>query len=375
MQEDTARAQYEDYLNNGGEPLTDSPIDPLPELEVPTHDSEFGGSCVECASLTPCIKKVEVVCHGGKNNRVTLQGENELKETDGTIYFVAHQFVAGEGTLEDFLEGTQLKDEGQVAITLDNCSHGEHRVYWTDEMDGTVLSPGTTTTVDFTVLTEPVPPISLPGALMGLIPPEAGLAVKTAAMLLDIIMNRNEMVSEERFRISHDGTNDFVFTSVTLPQLKFDGLVTIAPPNLGTRFVEKSEGRELADRLEVGPRVRQVSTRQGWGIHADMTVVCGAKTRTITVGTSPSKTETYDTGPSIRRAGNQRSQKSTVERFFSTLTDASQRIAKNLSATENDGDRVFSFYSIGPELMLGATTEQVEEEGAPGASWNITPGL
>lgn len=369
----TTQAHYDDFLSNGGQPLTESPIPPLPVPKGPTHDTEFGAACVKCASLSPCIKKVEIACHAGSNARVTLQGEGELD--DGRIYFVADQFVTGAGTLEDFFSGTRLKDEGSIAITLDPCSHGLHTLYWTDDLSGTVLTPGLTTTVDFSLMTEPVPPISLPGALMGLIPPDAELAVKTAAMLLDIIMNRKAMVSEQDFRISHDGTNDFCFTSVTLPQLKFDGLVTIAPPSLGTRFVEKREGRELADQKEMGPRVRQVSTRQGWGIHADMTVVCGAKSRTITVGTSPSQTETYDTGPSIRRADNQRNQKSTVERFFSTLTDASQSIAKNLSATENDGDRVFSFYSIGPELMLGATTEQVEEDGAPGASWNITPGL
>ncbi|OBX34936.1 hypothetical protein A8U91_03999 [Halomonas elongata] len=235
----TTQAHYNDFLSNGGQPLTESPITTTPEPDAPTHDSEFGGNCVECASLTPCIKKVEVVCHGGDNLRVTLQGENELEDTDGTLYFVADQFVTGEGTLEDFLEGTQLKDEGQVAITLDNCSHGEHRVYWIDEINGTVLSPGTTTTVDFTVMTEPVPPIAMPGVLMGLMPPDAELAFKTAAMLLGIIMNRTAMVSEQRFRISHDGTNDFCFTSVTLPQLKFDGLVTVAPPSVDTRSVQK----------------------------------------------------------------------------------------------------------------------------------------
>ncbi|MBB3142582.1 hypothetical protein [Halomonas organivorans] len=373
VQENTVRAQYEDYLNHGGQPLTESPITTTPEPDAPTHDSEFGGSCVECASLTPCIKKVEVVCHGGDNHRVTLQGGNELEDTDGTIYFVAHQFVTGEGTLEDFLEGTQLKDEGQVAITLDNCSHGEHRVYWTDEIDGTVLSPGTTTTVDFTLMTEPVSPITIPP--MGVIPPEAGLAVKAATMLLGIIMNRTAMISEQRFRISHDGTNDFCFTSVTLPQLKFDGLVTVAPPSVDTRPVGKREGRALAAQQNMGPRVRQVTAREGWGIHAGLTVVCGAHNEELKVGTSPSDTITYDTGPSLHQARNQRQQQSMIGRFIGTLSDASQRIAQNISATESDGSKLFSFYSHGPELMFGATTEQAEEEGTPGASWKITPGL
>ncbi|OBX34935.1 hypothetical protein A8U91_03998 [Halomonas elongata] len=57
------------------------------------------------------------------------------------------------------------------------------------------------------------------------------------------------------------------------------------------------------------------------------------------------------------------------------MSDASQRIAQNISATEGDDSKLFSFYTHGPELMLGATTDQVEEEGGPGTTWRITPGL
>ncbi|WP_447893616.1 hypothetical protein [Vreelandella sp. GE22] len=120
---------------------------------------------------------------------------------------------------------------------------------------------------------------------------------------------------------------------------------------------------------------RQVTQRQGWGFHAGLTAVCGADNRTITLGTSPSDTTTYDTGPSLRRADNQRQQQSTIERFMDTLSSASQRIAQNLSATESDRSKLFSFYTRGPELMLGATNEQVEESGGPGTNWRITPGL
>lgn len=372
----TAQLQYDNYLENGGQPLTESPIPREPVDTDGGQDPILGSACVECESQTPCIEKVVVACHAGENERVTLQGEGELVDTGGKIYFVADQFVTGEGTLEDFLTGTQLKDEGNIAITLaDNCSHGQHTLTWTDELNDTVLTPGTTTTVDFTVMTEPVSPIYLPSVLMGLLPPDAELAFKMAILLLDIIMNRTAMVSEQHFRISHDGTNDFCFTTVTLPQLKFDGLVTVAPPSVDTRPVEKRAGRELAAQQNMGPRVRQVTARQGWGIHANLTVVCGARNRTITVGNSPSETVTYDTGPSLRRTESQRQQQSTVERFIGTLTDASQRIATNLSATGNDDSKLVSFYTHGPELMLGATTEQVEERGAPGATWKITPGL
>lgn len=238
----TAQNHYNDFLANGGQPITESPIPPEPADEESRQDPEFGAMCVECASLTPCIEQVEVVCHAGENTRVVLQGENELSATDCKIYFVADQFVTGEGTFEDFLAGTQLKDEGQVTINLaSNCPHEQHTLYWTDEINGTALAPGATSTVDFTVMTQPVPPITLPSVLMGVVSTNEELAFKAAVMLLNVLMNRTAMVNEERFRISYDGTNDFHFTTVTLPQLKFDGLVTIAPPTIDTRPVEKGK--------------------------------------------------------------------------------------------------------------------------------------
>ncbi|MCS2609269.1 hypothetical protein [Halomonas dongshanensis] len=404
---DVTERVYQAYLDAGAEPLTESPLPPgtvlaeddvyrmmmdpadIPEAyaagSAPHHaegngdsrqDPVMGGACVECASLTPCIEKVEVLCHEGANARVTLQGERELVDYQGCIFFVAERFVTGDGTLEDFLGGTQLKDEGTVAITLaDDCHHGQHTVNWTTELSGIALPPGTTTTLNFTVMTRPISPITLPNILMGLIPPDAELVFKLAVLLLNILMKRDEMIHRQHFNISYDGTNDFSFTSVTLPQLKLDGLITIAPPSIDTRPVEKQEGRMAAAELSMGSRVRQVTQRQGWGFHAGMTAVCGADNRTITLGTSPSQTTTYDTGPSLRQAENQRQQQSTIERFIDTLSSASQRIAQNLSATESDRSKLFSFYTRGPELMLGATSEQVEESGGPGTSWRITPGL
>ncbi|MBT2789036.1 MULTISPECIES: hypothetical protein [unclassified Halomonas] len=378
----TAQNHYNNFLANGGEALTESPIPPMPlpvlEGRPQAQDPEFGAPCTVCASQTPCIEKVEVVCHthAKRNQRVILQGENELVDTECKIYFVADKFVTGEGTLEDFFEGTQLKDEGNVAITLaDDCSHGQHTLYWIDELNGTELPPGATTTLDFTAMTRPVSPITIPSVLIGLVPTDAELALKVAVMLLNMMMNRAAMVNEQTFRITYDGTNDFTFTAVTLPQLKFDGLITVAPPSVDTRSVEKKEGQEVAAQQNMGPRVRKITERQGWGFHADLTFVCGSHNDTITVGTSPSDTVTYDTGPSMRRAENQRQQQNTVERFIGTLTNASQRIASSLSGTESNGSQLFSFYTRGPELMLGATTEQAEEEGAPGATWKITPGL
>ena len=377
----TAQNHYNDFLANGGEALTESPIPPMPlpvlEGRPQAQDPEFGATCTVCASKTPCIEKVEVVCHthAKSNQRVILQGENELVDTECKIYFVADKFVTGEGTLEDFFEGTQLKDEGNVAITLaGDCPHGQHTLSWTNELNGTELPTGATTTLDFTVMTRPVPPIPIPNPVMGM-SHEAKMAFNVAVMLLQVLMRRSHMVNEQSFRITYDGTNDFCFTTVTLPQFKIDGSVTVVPPNLERHHVEKSDGRSLAQEMGMGSRVRQETQRQGWGVEAALNIVCGAATPTITVGNEASTTTTYDTGPSLRRANNQQQQKSAVERFIDTLTGASQRIAKNLSATESDDDQLLSFFTHGPAITVGATTEQVEEEGGPGLTHKITPGI
>lgn len=376
IHDQTLQTHYNDYLNNGGQPLTESPIPPGPVLEGPAHDTEFGGVCVDCASLTPCIKKVEVVCHGGENHRVTLQGQKELENTDGKIYFVADKFVTGEATLEAFLHDSgQVKDTGQVSITLaEDCSHQQHTLYWTDELDGTPLRPGQTTTVDFTVMTQPVVPISLPTPLLRL-PRDAQMAFRLAGMLLDVLMRRSHMVNEQYFRITYDGTNDFCFTTVTLPMLKLDGHITIKPPSLGERFVQKSEGREVAAERGMGSRVRKITTRQDWGVSAGITAVCGTTTSSLTFGSTPETQTTYDSGPSLRRAANQHQQKSAVERFFSALTDASKKLSHNLTASGGDDDKLLSFFTDGPQLQVGVTSELAEENGKPGLTATITPGL
>ena len=377
----TTQNHYKDFLANGGEALTESPIPPMPlpvlEGRPQAQDPEFGATCTVCASKTPCIEKVEVVCHthAKSNQRVILQGENELVDTECKIYFVADKFVTGEGTLEDFFEGTQLKDEGNVAITLaGDCPHGQHTLSWTNELNGTELPSGATTALDFTVMTRPVPPIPIPNPVMGM-SHEAKMAFKVAVMLLEVLMRRSHMVNEQSFRIAYDGTNDFCFTTVTLPQFKIDGSVTVTPPNLERHDVEKSDGRSLAQEMGMGTRVRQETQRQGWAVEAALNIVCGAATPTISVGNEASTTTTYHSGPSLRKANNQQQQKSAVERFIGTLTDASQRIAKNLSATESDGDKLLSFFTHGPAITVGATTEQVEVEGGPGLTHEITPGI
>src|SRR5690554_3228580 len=108
VQATTVQAHYRHYLERGGQPLTESPIPAEPLDTGSRQDPILGSACVECASQTPCIEKVEIACHSGANPRVTLQGEGELVDTEGKIYFVASRFVTGDASFESFLRGTPL---------------------------------------------------------------------------------------------------------------------------------------------------------------------------------------------------------------------------------------------------------------------------
>lgn len=367
----TARHHYQDYLTNGGAPLTESPIPPLPVLEGPAHDTEFGGVCVDCASLTPCIKKVEVVCHGGENHRVTLQGQKELENTDGKIYFVADKAVSGELSFEGFLRGTAFKDEGTVTITLvDDCPHDAHTLTWTEERSGTPITSGAE--IPFTVETNPRPTLlNLPR--LG----DDGIAFEAATIILDIIMNRAVMVKEETFSISYDGTRDFLFTSVTVPSLKFEGKVSVQPPRIGTEHIPRSEARRLRGEFGMGSNPRQVTHEQGWQIDAQIDVTCGSNTKEIKVGKYRSETTTYDSASSLRDQERVRQQSSSIDRFIGSLTNSAKSLAKNLS-TEHDDEKLINLFTVGPKLGIEAKTEQAEATNAinaPALTWTLELGL
>lgn len=368
----TTQNHYNDFLANGGEALTESPIPsmPLPVLEgrPQAQDPEFGAVCTVCASQTPCIEKVEVVCHSGSNNRVTLQGENELVDTDCKIYFVADKAVSGELSFEGFLQGTTFKDEGTVTITLaDDCPHDAHRLYWTEALNGTSITSGAE--IPFTVETNPRPTLlNIPR--LG----DYGLAFEAATIILDIIMNRAVMVKEEQFKISYDGTQDFFFTSVTVPSLKFAGKVSLQPPQIGTENIPRSEARRLRSEHGMGSNPRQVTHEQGWQIDAQIDVTCGSNTKKIEVGKYRSETTTYDSAPSLRDQDRSRQQSSSVDRFIGSLSNGAKSLAKKLS-TEHDDRKLVNLYTVGPKLGIEAGTEQVEETNGPGLTWKLEVGL
>lgn len=368
----TTQNHYNDFLANGGEALTESPIPsmPLPVLEgrPQAQDPEFGAVCTVCASQTPCIEKVEVVCHSGSNNRVTLQGENELVDTDCKIYFVADKAVSGELSFEGFLQGTTFKDEGTVTITLaDDCPHDAHRLYWTEALNGTSITSGAE--IPFTVETNPRPTLlNIPR--LG----DYGLAFEAATIILDIIMNRAVMVKEEQFKISYDGTQDFFFTSVTVPSLKFAGKVSLQPPQIGTENIPRSEARRLSGSLGMGSNPRQVTHEQGWQIDAKIDVTCGSNTKKIEVGKYRSETTTYDSAPSLRDQDRSRQQSSSVDRFIGSLSNGAKSLAKKLS-TEHDDRKLVNLYTVGPKLGIEVGTEQVEETNGPGLTWKLEVGL
>ena len=369
IQATTVQAHYRHYLERGGQPLTESPIPAEPLDTGGRQDPILGSACVECASQTPCIGKVEIACHSGANPRVTLQGEGELVDTEGKIYFVASRFVTGEASFENFLHGTPLKDEGTLKITLaDDCPHGHHSLNWTQPLSGTPIAPGESS-IDFTLETQPRPTLFNIDMFE---PPH--LAYEVAAITLDILMNRAIMVKEQPFTVSLDNSGCFSFLAVTVPQLKFIGNVSLMPPNVGRRAIPRAEGAQLRHELGMGSTPRQVTHETGWQVSAALDIVCGNTTKRVDIGSRSQTTTTYDSAPSLRRQANANSQRSSVERFMATLTDATKRLAQEL-CNERDNSKLLDLYTEGPRLGLALGTEQSEVPGGPGLTWRLTAGV
>lgn len=369
VQAATVQAHYRHYLERGGQPLTESPIPAEPLDTGGRQDPILGSACVECASQTPCVEKVEIVCHSGANPRVVLQGEGELADTEGKIYFVASRFVTGEASFENFLRGTPLKDEGTLKITLaDDCPHGQHSLNWTQALSGRRIVPGESS-LDFTLQTQPRPTLLNTDMFE---PPH--LAYEVAAITLDILMNRAIMVREEPFTLSLDGSGCFSFTSVTVPQLQFIGTLSLMPPRVGRRAIPRAEGARLRDELGMGSTPRQVTQETGWQISAALDIICGNTTKRIDIGSRSHTTTTYDSAPSLRRQANANSQRNSVERFMGTITDASKRLAQEL-CNERDNSKLLDLYTEGPKLGLALGTAQSEVQGGPGLTWRLTAGV
>ena len=369
VQAATVQTHYHHYLERGGQPLTESPLPAEPLDTGGRQDPILGSACVECVSQTPCVEKVEVVCHSGANPRVVLQGEGELVDTEGRIYFVASRFVVGEASFENFLRGTPLKDEGTLTITLaDDCPHGQHSLNWTPALSGRRIGPGESR-LDFVLQTHPRPTLFNTDMFE---PPH--LAYEVAAITLDILMNRALMVKEEPFTLSLDGSGCFSFTAVTVPQLKFIGHLSLMPPRVGRRTIPRAEGARLGDELGMGSTPRQVTQETGWQISAALDIVCGNTTKRVDIGSHSQETTTYDSAPSLRRQANANSQRSGVERFMGAITEASKRLAQEL-CNERDSSKLLDLYTEGPKLGLALGTEQSEVPGGPGLTWRLTAGV
>ncbi|MCP1316023.1 hypothetical protein, partial [Halomonas sp. 707D7] len=176
------------------------------------------------------------------------------------------------------------------------------------------------------------------------------------------------------FRISYDGTKDFLFTSVTVPSLKFNGKVSVQPPQIGTENIPRSEARRLRGELDMGSNPRQVTHEQGWQVDAEIGVTCGSNTKNIQVGKYRSETSTYDSAPSLRRQQNARQQASSIDRFIESLTTNAKRLAKNLSA-EQDSNKLANIFTVGPKLSIQVESEQVEQDAGPELTWKLDVGL
>ncbi|MFK7942903.1 MAG: hypothetical protein AB8B85_08350 [Paracoccaceae bacterium] len=371
-------AHYGDYLNNGGEALTESPIPPDPPADGSVMDTEQGEANCNCETLTPCIKKITVTCRkdGEPNQRVILKGESELAETDCKIYFVGDTFVSGEPGFMGYLQGTPLKDTVTVDIEMEGeCPHGSHTVTWTDDPGETQVStPGRS--IEWVTETNPRPTwlntdIFEPGS-------DHYLAMEALSIVIDMILNRAIMIKEEQFSITLTPGETFGFKAITVPSLRFLGAVGIEAPREGAvRAIPVGEGRALRGELGMGSRPRLQVDQHGWRVAANLTIVNGNTSKRVSIGSISNASRTYESGPSLRRQANpptpNNRSNSGVDRIIGALSNAGKGLATRL--TSESPDKIFNFYREGPELVAELGGEQVELSGAPGLTWRLMGGL
>lgn len=363
IEQNTARAHYQDYLSNGGPELAEAPM--TADASSPGLDLDQGAPVCDCEAPAPCIEEIVVKCHESSNTRVTLKGENELAETGGKIYFVADSFVSGEASFENFLRGIPLKDTAKIDVTIsDECTHASHVSQWTDD-PGDIQIAGKTASLDYVVQTNPRP-TPLNTDLFE--PPHE--AFEAAAIALDLMINREIMRKEERFQIIPNAGASVGFTSVTVPQLKFIGSVSVEPPRRSERRVPGSEGRQIMQDLGMGTRPRFEETAVGWKVGAALTIVCGNNTKQINLASSSRQRVSL-----VRNStGASRSRQSSVSRVIGTVSNATKGLAQRLT-NERDESKLTDLYTEGPTLTLELGTEQNEEQGGPGLVWVLTFGL
>lgn len=126
VQKLTVDAQYGDYLDNGGEALTESPIPAEPTEDAVRHDPVFGVACVECGSGTPCcLKTLTLSCKHDHNapRKLTIPADDpkkpavlavvaDHKDTGGYLYEQINASLGHESKAECRSTGLKLRLTG-----------------------------------------------------------------------------------------------------------------------------------------------------------------------------------------------------------------------------------------------------------------------
>ena len=317
----------------------------------------------------PCAQTVTVKCHACGNTRAILSGGNELRETDQKIYFIADQFEKRQGVLQ----GNVLFDEATIEVDVNAaCKHKVHTLTWTDGGGTHFANAGATTSIPFTVRTNPrsVLDLGIATTLHTLTPNQ--VALESVIFIIELLMNYQEMRNEEQFTISHDGGGLYSFTSVTIPMAKVVGSLSVGPPVRKFQALSREEGRQRRhkERQGAGQIPRLETTDTGWAFDCDVTFYVANTKRAIQLFNRSSKGTTLESNKAIKAKKNRSA--------FNKLTDAlinSPKVLAGKVTAEESKDRLFDIISEGPALVVESGADLAEQQGGPGLSAKANVGL
>lgn len=381
---DKDEEQKTNQITNKNQSSSESSADKTAE-----HDQKASAACTICESLDPCIEKVVVTCHAAdgmaKNTRVTLEGKYELEKTNGKIYFVAEKFENVEPSIENFMKGARLSDPTEIEITIKGgCPHGYHTVHWTNPEDGvTKIGPGKTT-LKFRPETKPFPSLftvmeSLyTNTVSDYSDKKPAVVFQFVLMIMNLLIRRDKMASEDYFYITGDGTRSFAFTSVTVPLLKIRGNVLLGLSNRRTeKLTNQKERHKTKKQVRTTHDVQKIDT-DGFKIASDITISVGNFKDTFQIGDYDRETKTFKTKISLKDENNKKNKKSGLIRFLSVISDSGRKFAGTLTSDVKERGKkgkVLSCYFEGPEVQLAFGPDQAETKGSPELAWNMNVGV
>ena len=226
VRDTTTSAHYNDYLKNGGEPLTKSPIPPVPDADGDgILDPAFTAACPDCEANKPCCVFSGKIMDASDNSRklvwpyVVALPERSPESRPPTTML----------TIADKVEGSYLVSKLNVSTTGRNCEV-KNRNYPVLEQEGviggdqmTLVNTGAEAKVGYEQV------LHMSAALRKYIPDNFLYALagfETAWAVNSMIEGKKGAVFTPSQCIS-DGSMQVPFRVIPLPKLELNGLMEL----------------------------------------------------------------------------------------------------------------------------------------------------